>query len=1582
MTLILPRTAAGPRADGLDDRRVEVARLCVPRNSVWAGDPEFDSLADGDTIGGWPDRGQDAGGYLHPVDGLVSLGTAMPVSASTPSTPATSITGDMSIMCLVSRAWVTVGVNTSGTVYGGKWSATNSQRSYFLRSFGSTSVPNRICFTPSVDGVTTSDLVQASVALPVTSDWQWVWLLAEYRLSDRRVQFFYRTAGDLSGDTVPTPGQFTQLGTDQTATSTAIYAGAAPVTWGDVGGVGGSDLGGLLKVRRGLIYSGRYSGGAASCVHDNDMRRDRLTYRYTEDAADQPVQVNMDPVADQINNAWIDGTGLRMPGQGVGGYLSVAPGTTMNFTTGLDVAFSVDAGYWNTPAGVSAGIIQRGVQGATNSAWRLIRGTGATNVMRLDLGAVGGGTYTRFLNSPAMDTTKSWYRVTFDATSGVATWYQSNVYGTWGAAVGTSAPSVGNIPVSSEATPTCWIGGYDSSTTWANPGHIYRVVGSGTIGGLGAPAFDIDFTVVPEGSFSFTSAVGGLTCTLLTFGGNEPVFRRSVAALNDQPGIQFTAASKQGLDMNVVDARAAQPYTVIVVGTARTGNARPLVSTGGGGNSRLGTTSADRYSFNTDGASIIQVGANDGAVHMWRGYANGANSELWLDEVLIAKGSLASASITRLDIGCTLNSGWMALWHDGYIGYAATFKGNVVDAGNWSELKDELSRLYDLALAVAPTFDEIEADATEIFRIADYDGTALTWAGEKGVATFAVGTDGARITTDGLVLPGATGCFASSPDSADLSITGDIDLRVKVALVDWTPTSNQSLISKWNSTPQLSYQFYLGIDGKLYLVWSNDGTTIITKTSSVVTGVADGATKWARVTLDVNNGAAGSDTKFWLSDDGSAWSQLGTTIVTAGTTSIFDGTEILGIGAQSGGTTNFANGTFYQAQIRNNILNDGTGIVFNVDFVNATPGRQYIANQGTNFATVTINGNSAPTDETNTTEDEFRVAGLAASYISVPDNAALRVIGDIGIAVRQAPLLWPPGSTRTWGMNKLVTLGQYNYDIFTQADGRLTFRYSTDGTALVSVTSSVAMPFAEGTSYWTYVTRNATTGNVNFYYAADAEDVPSVWTQVGATVAGAAGAIFAGTSQFQVESSATNNVPSRWKRTIVYPNLTQTAAVIDVDARYGDEATFSARSGIGFQGSAGLVLPGMASVYASTPDTAAVSQTGDFTIAQRMSMPVWATGTGVTPFSKRSGGADRSWSVTINGSGVWQFNGSTDGSTLVNASFVDPGLVNGTTYWWMMDRRSSDGRVRFFIAPDSATLPAFGSFVQYGGDQIGPIGALFDAAATLDVSAVNAGTNNPLPGTVKRAILWNGLYSGGAATIQYDADFTAPSQFSPNFVESSANAAIVTMNPAAAPLPVATVNRASSGQKTQLLTCPSLQFDTFKYLDAGDVDALDLALTDSMSIAGVFRVWGTPGADMVLVGKKTSTTTSAGWTAYYSTSRTVAFRLGDGTNTCLVASAAVTSGDKVAFVAIRDVANDVIRLYINGVASTPVTDSCTATLANSNGFKMGRFGSSGAGYLDGEWLSDLWIWRQALTPAEALAVSTELWKPENSGIQS
>lgn len=171
-----------------------------------------------------------------------------------------------------------------------------------------------------------------------------------------------------------------------------------------------------------------------------------------------------------------------------------------------------------------------------------------------------------------------------------------------------------------------------------------------------------------------------------------------------------------------------------------------------------------------------------------------------------------------------------------------------------------------------------------------------------------------RTGTPRLVVPAAADM--SAPDSAGLSITGDIDLRVDASLTSWAPNVRTALLTKATVAGQLSYRLGVsaGFFGSVFIEWSADGTNFVSQMNSTVPLPATTGRQAIRATLDVDNGAAGRTATFYYAATlAGPWTQLGDPVVVAGTTSIFDGNSVLSVQCAT------AAATFYGAEVRSGI---------------------------------------------------------------------------------------------------------------------------------------------------------------------------------------------------------------------------------------------------------------------------------------------------------------------------------------------------------------------------------------------------------------------------------------------------------------------------------------------------------------------------------------------------------------------------------------------------------------------------------------------------------------------------------------
>ncbi|HEY1155971.1 MAG TPA: hypothetical protein VGE95_06760, partial [Arthrobacter sp.] len=226
-----------------------------------------------------------------------------------------------------------------------------------------------------------------------------------------------------------------------------------------------------------------------------------------------------------------------------------------------------------------------------------------------------------------------------------------------------------------------------------------------------------------------------------------------------------------------------------------------------------------------------------------------------------------------------------------------------------------------------------------------------------------------------LQLDGRTGNYASTPDTAVLDVTGDLDVRAEIS-PDWYGASNQLISGKWDRA-NLQQSWALQIDdGFLYFRYSTQANADLGGRffGRELPQLPERAA--VRATFQLDNGAGGNTVTFyWAESLAGPWTQFGTpSTVTAGTAPMFSGSAPLCVG-----TTDLRdglaeprypmNGRGYRFEVRNGI--NGTVI--------AAPDFRALPAGTTSFTDSagrpwTVNGNAEIRDR----EDRF--VGEVASW--------------------------------------------------------------------------------------------------------------------------------------------------------------------------------------------------------------------------------------------------------------------------------------------------------------------------------------------------------------------------------------------------------------------------------------------------------------------------------------------------------------------------------------------------------------------------------------------------------------------------
>lgn len=173
---------------------------------------------------------------------------------------------------------------------------------------------------------------------------------------------------------------------------------------------------------------------------------------------------------------------------------------------------------------------------------------------------------------------------------------------------------------------------------------------------------------------------------------------------------------------------------------------------------------------------------------------------------------------------------------------------------------------------------------------------------------------------------------------AALNITTDLDVRIDMHLKSMSADGAAAAIAgRASSSSLFSWRVKVHADRTVTLEWSTTGSTPALSITSTTPVVPMSARSTLRVTLDVNNGAAGRTATFYAGPGVTGpFTQVGPTVVQAGTTSIFNAAAPLVVGDASDLPANTASdANVYAFQVLNGIAGSP---VADVDFTAQTPG--------------------------------------------------------------------------------------------------------------------------------------------------------------------------------------------------------------------------------------------------------------------------------------------------------------------------------------------------------------------------------------------------------------------------------------------------------------------------------------------------------------------------------------------------------------------------------------------------------------------------------------------------------------------
>lgn len=532
---------------------------------------------------------------------------------------------------------------------------------------------------------------------------------------------------------------------------------------------------------------------------------------------------------------------------------------------------------------------------------------------------------------------------------------------------------------------------------------------------------------------------------------------------------------------------------------------------------------------------------------------------------------------------------------------------------------------------------------------------------------------------------GTTGNYASTPDSAGLSITGDIDLRAKIQPDNWVPVGAQTIIAKDGSSGDKGWYFYIHPSGGGVLGFgiSVDGTGINQVFASKPHGLTGSSVKWARVTRVAATGAC----TFYLSDDGVTWTSLGVDTKASG--NFIDTVAVATIASHASGTSELFAGKVYYAEIRNGI--GGTIVA------------SFTAN---NPATTAVRTPASFTSFTST--EVWTINGAAWSWgsfsspvslASTPDSVINSVTGDIDIRVKCASIDWSvPGQ---YLLDKRDGAGgyQFRFDKGTTVPTRMQFTFFPgSGGSPIFRSCSATLPAANGVIIWIRATLDVDDGSgqnvTTFYTSTDGLN----WTVLGAPQIGI-GVVSIGDSTSPLSIGRTNSGFGKFAGEIYYVevrNGIEGPIVAKFDASTVQTAGqqlpttlngWTWNGSVLYQRDDYVKLPGANTDWLSYPGSAANTVTGDIDIRIKASSD-WATGSGPTANNRtmicqHGGGGLIGWEFRSR-NGDFYFEYSLDGSSSHSRASTAHGLVDGAIKWIRFTRVQSTGVGVFYMSDDGA----------------------------------------------------------------------------------------------------------------------------------------------------------------------------------------------------------------------------------------------------------------------------------------------------------
>lgn len=915
-----------------------------------------------------------------------------------------------------------------------------------------------------------------------------------------------------------------------------------------------------------------------------------------------------------------------------------------------------------------------------------------------------------------------------------------------------------------------------------------------------------------------------------------------------------------------------------------------------------------------------------------------------------------------------------------------------------------LSRLLydDMPLYVALFSSGVLSGSVSWYTSSDYNSAydcVINESQDTGISLLGANIypDRARIYNGAGYLPGTATNTFSTPSAAANQFTGGIEMVVDLSMPNWVPATDGFLFGKYNSsTSNRSYMITVNSTGVFAFAVSADGASLTTVTSSAH-GLSAGARKALKVVF-----VPSTSVTFYLSDDRVNWTLLSTTAI--GVASIFAGNAPVTIGARADVTFPLTQATIYYAGIRQLGAGSDT-VIFDPSLVQnfaygfkSSSGEMWDVNVSAAYDTswqykvqpLQLGSAGIYTNARKWYECLY-LPGTSGNYATMPHSAAFDATGDIDMLAYIIPADWTPADYKTIVAKRSGSNYPYQLRMDTASSGKLQFSWAVSGVSYIAV-SSVSTGFLDGTGAWVRVTRtlNGANQEVRFYYSRESgmTDVSSItWTQLGTTQIIASAAPSSTTADLFIgydNANPTWNFNGQICRVVLKalggstlfdfkPSVVQDLAISIPDNVFAGTWTVikTATSDtndpkyLPYSGQKYAYLPGVTGNHISAPDAAANRITSDFSIVSRISVADYTPASPIAIFGKSQDSATVSYRMDINvGGGILLYT-SPDGTVanrIARTSSVAIPASDGQTCWIRVDMDVDNGAsgntATFYYSFTNTNDPSLVSWTQLGTPQVvAGVTSIFSGSAPVLIGSTNGGTSNNWEGNV----LYSALYSGimGTQVVKFDASLCDQTGYTD------------TLNST-----VWTVNRSSTGKKTVIVDRASFVLGTDDYFITQNHPLINIGVSDSFSVFATARTFGSQASGYAgFISKGTATPSSAGWAVYPNlVAQSVYLELYDGTTAASANAGLIvpTAGTTWIGGGVRDVVADTITSYSASVASTPTTDTTTATLANnSNPLYIGRRVQGTPTYWEGEFFGFAFI-RRTVNGSEVAYLKTQL----------